>query len=82
MKEENNNTTFQEIECAEKLTKSLLDPADSFIIDINIHLYVWIGENASENEKKLALSYATTYLKGTAYPILPITVVKSGYEPE
>ena len=78
VKEENNNTTFKEIECSEKLTKSLLDPSDSFIVDSNTHLYVWIGETASDNEKKLALSYATTYLKATAYPILPITVIKSG----
>lgn len=53
-----------------------MDPTDSFIVNTNTHLYVWMGEGASENERKMALPYATNYLKGTPYPIIPITVLK------
>ena len=75
VKEENNNTSFSEIECADKLNKKLLDVTDSFVVDANTHLFVWIGSGASKNERNNALPYATNYLKGTVYPVIPISVL-------
>ncbi|EGC28995.1 hypothetical protein DICPUDRAFT_99974 [Dictyostelium purpureum] len=43
--------------------KSALKSEDAFIVDLGSEIYAWIGSKASTNEKKLAFSYATQYLK-------------------
>ena len=40
------------------VSRSLLDPADVFIIDNGKELFVWIGSGASSDEKRNAMSYA------------------------
>jgi len=50
--------------------------SDVYILDCGKAAYVWIGVMASPAEKRNALGYAHTHLKGTNHPLAPITVVK------
>ncbi|VDK77680.1 unnamed protein product [Litomosoides sigmodontis] len=43
---------------------SQLESKDAFILDTcNSGIFVWIGKNCSENERKKAMSYATKYIE-------------------
>jgi len=52
-----------------------LDPADVFIVDLEKSIYVWVGDNASPEEKKNGMSYAHTYVSKTDRPLRSISVV-------
>lgn len=58
----------------------LLDATDVFVIDTENHVFVWIGSEASVDERKNSLSYGCNYLAKTEYPWKPITVVAQGKE--
>lgn len=57
-----------------KVSKSLLSPDDVFIFDVGREIFVWIGNGASDGEKKKAMHYATQYLTMYDRPVqLPVT---------
>jgi len=60
--------------------KQHLESKDVFIINTGSHVFCWIGKEASVDERKNALSYASNYLHKTATPWLPISVIAEGKE--
>ncbi|KAG7401082.1 hypothetical protein PHYBOEH_002965 [Phytophthora boehmeriae] len=45
------------------LTKDILKSEDAFIIDVGNEVFVWVGSDASDNERKNALTIAVNYLR-------------------
>jgi gelsolin len=52
-----------------------LDPNDVFIVDLPKSIYVWVGDNASPDEKKNGMAYAHSYVSKTDRPLRSISVV-------
>lgn len=61
-----------------KISSKDLDTNDVFILDTMADLFVWIGKNTTENERKNAMVYAHNYLKTTNHPLQPVTCVREG----
>ncbi|KAL5013768.1 hypothetical protein ScPMuIL_008038 [Solemya velum] len=57
------------------ITREDLVSDDVFVVDTGKEVIVWIGSNASAEEKKNGLPYAHKYLKEAAKTFLPVTVV-------
>ena len=64
-----------------KIKKSMLDSSDVFIIDKKNQCFVWVGKNASQNEKKNWALHSHNYLKTTKHPLKPVTCISEGKEP-
>lgn len=79
LSDESGTLKFSE-EAKGDFNRSNLDENDVFIIDNGEVVYVYVGQNASFAEKKNALNYAHMYLKDTAYPFVPVTVVNKNVE--
>jgi len=60
--------------------RKYLESKDVFVINTGQHVFCWIGKEASVDERKNALSYASNYLHKTATPWLPISVIAEGKE--
>ena len=45
------------------LTREMLDTKDVFILELNKHIYIWIGKEADVEEKKNALIIGKSFLK-------------------
>lgn len=61
--------------------RSSLDAKAVLIIDAVVCLFVWVGEDASEDDETLAMSLAQTYAQGAARPV-QVTHVLAGAEPD
>jgi len=58
-----------------------LDTNDAFIIDAGDAIFIWVGKNASEEERKQGLAYATDYMfKNNKPKWLPVARFKEGGE--
>ena len=64
-----------------KLDKGLLDQSDVFLLDAGWELFCWMGSGASRDEKLAAISNADKYAKDNDKMNLPLSIIKSGYEP-
>lgn len=64
-----------------KMDKDLLDQADVFLLDAGWELFCWMGSSASRDEKLAAISNADKYAKDNDKMYLPLSIIKSGYEP-
>jgi len=63
--------------------RSSLNGSDVFIIDVGAEVFVWIGQGASEKERKYAMHYGQQYLNTHNRPAwLPLTRVLQGAENE
>jgi len=62
------------------LNKELLNSKDVFIIDDGEEVFVWVGGEASVDERKNSMAYAHAHLKKTEDPFKPIHVVAEGKE--
>lgn len=63
--------------------RASMDSNDAFIVDAGHEVFVWIGKNASKDERKHGLGYATDYLfKNNRPKSLPISRVIEGGENE
>ncbi|TMW63189.1 hypothetical protein Poli38472_002130 [Pythium oligandrum] len=62
------------------LTKDILKTEDVFVVDVGDVVYVWVGKEASANERKNAITVATKYLQKNSRSLnTPITrVIESG----
>ncbi|XP_067684710.1 gelsolin-like protein 2 [Haliotis asinina] len=58
------------------ISKSDLDSKDVFILDTKVDLFVWIGQDTSQNEKKRAVEFAHNYLKSTDHPFISVTAIR------
>ncbi|CAI9718921.1 gelsolin 2 [Octopus vulgaris] len=63
-----------------KLSRSNLSSADVFLIDTKKECFVWIGKNASKNEKDKGFSYAHNYLKDSKHPLNHVMCLSEGSE--
>ena len=64
---ETGKLTTQEI--AERpLTREMLDTNDVFILELNKHIYIWIGKEANAEEKKNALIIGKGFMKAHNKP--------------
>merc|ERR1719391_1387269 len=62
--------------------QSTLDTKDVFVVDAGWEVFVWIGKDASKQERAKAMSVAEKYLKQNGRPsTLPISTVREGHEP-
>mmetsp|Transcript_4924 Transcript_4924/g.15709 ORF Transcript_4924/g.15709 Transcript_4924/m.15709 type:complete len:847 (+) Transcript_4924:143-2683(+) len=62
--------------------QSDLEEADVYILDVFNTIYVWIGSDASEVEKKMSTETAAAYVAEQGYAKdTPVMIVKSGDEP-
>lgn len=59
---ETGKLTTQEI-TERPLTKDMLDTNDVFILELNKHIYIWIGKEANVEEKKNALIIGKGFMK-------------------
>ena len=66
---------------AVKLDKGLLHEGDVFLLDAGWELFCWMGSGASRDEKLAAISNADKYAKDNDKMNLPLSIIKSGYEP-
>ncbi|PVD24424.1 hypothetical protein C0Q70_14907 [Pomacea canaliculata] len=57
------------------VSRSDFDSNDVFIFDTKSELFVWIGCDTTEAERKNAMVYAHRYLMGTDHPMLPVSCV-------
>jgi len=63
--------------------RSSLSGSDAFIVDVGSEVFVWIGNAASEKERKYAMHYGQNYLSTHNRPSwLPISRVLQGAENE
>ncbi|KAL3852449.1 hypothetical protein ACJMK2_016086 [Sinanodonta woodiana] len=69
---------FSEIKSGDGITKGDFGSDDVFLFDSCDNIFVWIGTNSSEAEKKNGMTYAHRYSIKTERPFLPIHVVKEG----
>lgn len=60
------------------ISKSDLGSDDVFLFDSCEQIFVWIGLNASDAEKRNGMTYAHNHCMKTNRPFLPIHVVKEG----
>ncbi|CAL1531341.1 unnamed protein product [Lymnaea stagnalis] len=60
------------------IKKSDFDTKDVFILDTKSEVFVWIGKETSESEKKKALVYAHSYLQKTDHPLVPVSCLAEG----
>lgn len=66
---------------ANRLSKSLLDENNIYLVDSGWELMVWTGKDADRSEKVGALLKAEEYCKEDPRTAdLPVTMIKSGYE--
>ncbi|XP_069799746.1 gelsolin isoform X2 [Dendropsophus ebraccatus] len=67
-----------------EMTQDDLATDDVMLLDTWDQVFVWIGNEAQEEEKKEALSSASTYINtdpASRDPRTPIAVIKQGFEP-
>jgi len=62
--------------------REMLKSGDVFVINTGTHCFCWVGKEASTDERKNALAYASNYLNKTETPWLPISVIAEGKENE
>jgi len=72
---------LQSVASNQKLNRLLLDSDDVFIVDLSLQLFVWIGKAASNDEKKNAFKFATSYLQQHSRSLsIPIVRLVEGGE--
>ena len=71
---------FEKIAEGDDVSKSLLGSEDVFILDVKSACFVWIGDGASETEKKQAMGHAHNHLMTTDHAVAPISCIKEGRE--
>lgn len=66
-----------------KILKSKLDSTDVFILDIGLTIFVWIGKNASKQERANGIKYGVSYLAQNGRPAdTPVQRLTQGREPD
>lgn len=68
---------FQKVAQGKRVQRDLLTENDVFFVDTPRQLVVYIGANASIDERRNALSYAHSYLRDSDHPFASVAVVGS-----
>ena len=53
---------FTQVAEGSKVSRSMLDEEDVFLLDIGAEIFVWVGKKTTEQEKSEAMKTAETYL--------------------
>lgn len=60
-----------------------LSSSDAFIVDVGSRVFVWVGKEASKNERRIAMRFATDYLARLGRPLhTPVSKIIEGNETE
>jgi len=63
------------------ISKSLLNDSDVFIFDTGVEIFIWVGKDASPQEKAKGMGFAHDYVKAHNRPdYLPLTRLHQGSE--
>jgi advillin len=64
-----------------RLEKKMLDPTDVFLLDVGSQVFVWIGKEATKEERNKGMSHGAAYLASAGRPShTPLTRVVGGGE--
>ncbi len=78
-----NSTGSVKIEPILNFTQEDLEEEDVYILDVYTTIFIWVGDQANELEKKSAVDTAGAYIQAQKMdPETPLITVKSGSEPE
>jgi len=69
-----------DLDPVEGFGRNLLNSNDVFVINCKDHVFCWVGNGASVDERRNGMAYASNYLNQTETPWLPISVVAEGKE--
>jgi len=74
------NVTVSEVG-AKPLSKTLLDSADSFLLDVGSEIFAWVGKNSTKAVKSAVMSNVTSYLAKNNKPAwVPVSKLNEGAE--
>lgn len=77
------STVVMKEEASGKVLSTQFDSKDAFIFDNGLEVFVWVGKDASPEEKRLGIQYAQNYLvKYNRPPQTPISRLVEGAETE
>lgn len=71
---------MEEIASGGDVNRDKLGSDDVYVIDVQAGCFIWIGKNASVDERRNGMSYACNYIHKTDHPCSPITVIPEGKE--
>merc|ERR1711920_477065 len=80
-----NATGAMRVEEVFYFTQDDLTNDDVFLLDVVSRVYVWIGSQSNDEERKTAMDVAQKYIEQAndgRPPEVPRVVVKSGFEPK
>eukprot|EP00055_Hartaetosiga_balthica_P018479 m.134501 g.134501 ORF g.134501 m.134501 type:complete len:825 (+) comp9619_c0_seq1:71-2545(+) len=81
--DESGTTQMEEIASGDNISRDKLTSADAYVLDDGYEIMVWIGKDASINERRSALNFAAKYLKDNNKPMeTPISKIFEGAENE
>uniref|UniRef100_A0A7S2MMJ7 Gelsolin-like domain-containing protein n=1 Tax=Helicotheca tamesis TaxID=374047 RepID=A0A7S2MMJ7_9STRA len=63
-----------------KFKRTELKSKNGYLVDTGFHIYIWLGKDAKTNVKKDAVLNSSLYAKQNKRPLLPLMIVKAGYE--
>ena len=64
-----------------KVPRNQLQSGDVMLLDTGFHIYLWVGDGASSEEKSSSFPYAHEYIKDHKRPpVMPVTRVTEGKE--
>jgi gelsolin len=66
----------------ENVSKDSLEHTNVYVLDSANGVYVWVGDEASRDEKRNALAYVKNYLSKTETPYKEVFVIPQGKESE
>ncbi|XP_033746061.1 gelsolin-like protein 2 isoform X2 [Pecten maximus] len=66
------------LEKSGRVDRGDFDTNDVFIYDTSDNLFVWIGKQSTNDEKKNAMTYAHHYLMKSNHPLIPVTCLSEG----
>merc|ERR1711973_837849 len=69
---------LEEVAKGNAVARGILDSADVFILDTGCHCFVWVGCDASVDERHKSMQYAHNYLMKTEHALVPISVIIEG----
>ena len=79
--EENGNVLCTQVAEGDKCKLSLLKGDDVYLLDIGVHVFIWVGDKSSKKEKSTAMPLSINYLLHRGYlPHVPITRESDGLE--
>ncbi|KAJ3029333.1 UNVERIFIED_CONTAM: hypothetical protein HDU68_012488 [Siphonaria sp. JEL0065] len=75
------NLTYKVESKAPNVKRSQLDSKDVFVVDSGDHVFIWVGKQSDDVERKNAMKFASDYLSSHHRPLtIPVTRIVEGVE--